>query len=448
MLGVLNHPKLVWEGFTTALLRWSDEGLVIYEKWVIGSGGFFADYSGSGGEVILDVYYSAYFIAFMGVLGIMGYLRKKGWSKFQPYVAYDALLFAMAGVLIGAKTAYIFIYNPEFYFGEPPYGPTGTGEMLQRIFLNWSGMASHGAVTGVVLAVIIWRWTSKKPKLPVSRMADMGGLTAAFGAIWIRLANFMNGELYGRESSLPWAMRFPVRSGKGNSVQEFNGELYEKISLPEDPTARAEWIKQVSESDPGALRPIIDDPSRIMMKNPDAYQQGYELVVTSSNGPEFYAPDKLPDVPSGVWHSLVTTPRHPSQIYQLLLEGLILFLVLWWLKGRVKKSGMIAGAFFVGYAAARFIAEFFRQPDVQFQSKENPVGTIMGFLSMGQILSLIMAVVGIGFILHYRKHGDDIATMPLWPPSKEKPEDSESSDEPQAKEGDSSKGAEKSKPEP
>ncbi|MCF6227846.1 MAG: prolipoprotein diacylglyceryl transferase [Planctomycetes bacterium] len=426
MLGVLNHPKLVWESFSTALLRWGEQGLIIYDKWVIGSGGFFAEYDKSGGEVILDVYYSAYLIAFIGVLGIMGHLRKTGWSKFQPYVAYDALLFAMAGVLIGAKTAYIFIYNPEFYFGEPPYGPTSTGDMLQRIFLNWSGMASHGAVAGVVLAVVVWRLTSKKPKLPVSRMADMGGLTAAFGAIWIRLANFMNGELYGRESSLPWAMRFPVRSGKGNSVKELNGELYEQIRLPEDPTARAEWIKHVNETAPGSLPPILDGQQFVRMKNPDAYQQGYELQVAGVDGPEFYAPDKLPDGLQNAWQSLVTTPRHPSQIYQLLLEGLILFLVLWWLKGRVKKSGLIAGGFLLGYPIARFIAEFFRQPDVQFQSKENPVGTILGFLSMGQILSIFMAVLGLAFIIHYRKHGFDIATMPLWPPSKKKSEEPES----------------------
>lgn len=425
MLGVLNHPKLVWESFSTALLRWGEQGLIIYDKWVIGSGGFFAEYDKSGGEVILDVYYSAYLIAFIGVLGIMGHLRKTGWSKFQPYVAYDALLFAMAGVLIGAKTAYIFIYNPEFYFGEPPYGPTSTGDMLQRIFLNWSGMASHGAVAGVVLAVIVWRLTSKKPKLPVSRMADMGGLTAAFGAIWIRLANFMNGELYGRESSLPWAMRFPVRSGKGNVVTQKDGEMYERLRLPEDVAERADWLKSVNEASPGALQPFVEGSSHVYMKNPDAYQQGFEIAVTTPDGPEFFTRTELPDSFSYAYQSLVTTPRHPSQLYQLLLEGLILFLVLWWLKGRVKKSGLIAGGFLLGYPIARFIAEFFRQPDVQFQSKENPVGTILGFLSMGQILSIFMAVLGLAFIIHYRKHGFDIATMPLWPPSKKKSEESE-----------------------
>ncbi|MHC4839878.1 MAG: prolipoprotein diacylglyceryl transferase [Planctomycetota bacterium] len=423
MLGVLNHPKLVWDSFTTSLLRWSEQGLVIYDKWAIGSGGFFAEYDkASGGDVILDVYYSCYLIAFIGVLVIMRRLRKSGWSRLQPYISYDALLYAMLGVLIGAKTAYIFIYNPEFYFGDPPYGPNTIGDMLQRIFLNWSGMASHGAAAGIVLAVLVWRWRTKDPKLPVSRLGDIGCMAGAFGAIWIRLANFMNGELYGRESSLPWAMRFPVRSGKGNAVEQANGELYEKILLPVDATERTEWVKQVQEANPGALQPFSEASTHALLKNPDAYQQGYELQVKTENGIEFFAPEKLPDNFNNMWTQLVTTPRHPSQLYQLLLEGLILFIVLWWLKGRVKKSGLVAGAFFVGYPIARFIGEFFRQPDVQFQDKENTVGTIVGFLSMGQILSIFMAGFGVWLIIFYRKRGFDIQTMPLWPPSKKKPE--------------------------
>ena len=410
MLGVLNHPKLVYDWFTTTLLRWADGGLVVYDKWLLNFSGV-TEWSGSGGEVLLDFYYLCYLIAFIGVLGFFTRYRKSGWIKIRPHVPYDALLLTMIGVLAGAKTAYIFIYNPGFYFGPPPYGPLDTSDQLRRIFLNWSGMASHGAAGGVLLMAFLW-WLKGRPKIPIAQIGDVGGIASAFGAIWIRLANFMNAELYGRAVGdwLPWAMRFPVRSGKGHAVYYQNGMLYERMAKPADPAQVEAWLKSLHDANPGG---VIDYGSYVLFKNPDAYLQSYDVVVHSAEGVQYVHPNAS-DL---YWNPLevVTTPRHPSQLYQMLLEGVLVLIFLLILRKRVKRAGMIAAGFFTAYPIARFIGEFFRQPDVQFQQEGNELGTVFLGLSMGQMLSLAMACVGVGMMLYFRKRGRVIADQQMWP---------------------------------
>ncbi|MBE7491605.1 MAG: prolipoprotein diacylglyceryl transferase [Planctomycetes bacterium] len=419
MLGVLTHPRLAYDWFTTTLLRW-DGGLVIYDQWLIGANGVGA-WSGQGGTVLLDVYYSCYLIAFLGVLYFFGRFRKQGWLKVQPHVPYDALLLAMIGVLVGAKTAYIFIYNPDFYFGPPPYGPVDTKDQLERIFLNWSGMASHGAATGIVLMALFW-WLKSRP--PIAQIGDVGCISGAFGAIWIRLANFLNGELYGRAASpdLPWAMRFPVRSGKSFQVVQHQGQLYERMFKPEDPAQVEAWLKALTDANPGG---VIDRGSYVLYHNPQAYLQGYELAVRNADGVIEYVatPPRPPASERTLFfdlteYPLVTTPRHPSQLYQLLLEGVLLLAFLLWFRRRVKRAGMVAGAFFTGYPLARFIGEFWRQPDVQFQAQGNELGTVFLGLSMGQVLSLLMACFGLGVLFWFSRKGKVIADQTMWPPDK------------------------------
>jgi len=422
LLSVLEHPRLAYDWFTTTLLRWADGGLVIYDRWLINANGL-SDWSGKGGEVLLDVYYSCYLIAFIGVLFFFGRFRKQGWIKVKPHVPYDALLLAMIGVLVGAKTAYIFIYNPGFYFGPPPYGPADTADQLRRIFLNWSGMASHGAAAGVLLMALLW-WLRSRP--PMAIIGDIGAISAAFGAIWIRLANFMNAELYGRAASadLPWAMRFPVRSGKGFQVVQHQGQMFEKMFKPEDPAQVADWMKTLVEANPGG---VLDKGAYVLYKNPDAYLQGYELAVRAPDGAiEYLAQAPKPAGSSGGLffdfneYGLVTTPRHPSQIYQLLLEGVLVLIACLIVRKRAKRAGMVVGTFFTGYPLARFIGEFWRQPDVQFQTHGNELGTIFLGMSMGQILSLCMACAGLTFLIYFSKRGKVIADMTEWPPTKPK----------------------------
>lgn len=419
MLGILNHPRLTYDWFTTTLLRWSDDGLVIYERWVLNSSGF-GLWSGTGGEVLLDFYYLCYLIAFIGVLFLFTRYRRQGWLKVKPHVPYDTLLLAMIGVLVGAKTAYIFIYNPDFYFGPPPYGPVDTADQLRRIFLNWSGMASHGAAAGVLTMAFLWRMKAGK-KLPIAQIGDVGAMASAFGAAWIRLANFMNAELYGRVAPdwLPWSMRFPVRSGKGNQVVFINrqlnhsGELYERMAPPADASQYDAWLEALKQANPGG---VIENGGAVFYRNPEAYQQGYQLMLKSPDGAQYVAPDDRNFI--GVY-DVVTTPRHPSQLYQLILEGVLVFIFLVWLRKRVNRAGLVAAAFFIAYPVARFIGEFFRQPDVQFETSGNSLGTVLLGMSMGQILSLIMVSVGIGMLVYFKKYGRVIADQQMYPPDKD-----------------------------
>ncbi|MCZ7605532.1 MAG: prolipoprotein diacylglyceryl transferase [Planctomycetota bacterium] len=417
MLAVLNHPKLDYDWFTTTLLRWSSEGLVVYDRWVLNFSGV-GSYGHTGGEVLLDFYYLCYLIAFIGVLFFFTRYRKQGWLKVKPHVPYDALLLTMIGVLVGAKTAYIFIYNPDFYFGPPPYGPIDTSDMLRRIFLNWSGMASHGAAAGVMCMAILW-WLRARPKVPIAQLGDVGGIAAAFGAIWIRLANFMNAELYGRAAPewLPWAMRFPVRSGKGNQVMWHNNVLWEKMFKPENPAQVDAWLQNLQQANPGG---VVDQGAYVLFKNPDAYRQGYELAVHLPDGTQYLSE---PAANTLYWNPLeiVTTPRHPSQLYQLVLEGVLVLIFLLILRKRVKRAGMVAAGFWIAYPVARFIGEFFRQPDVQFQQAGNELGTVFLGLSMGQLLSLLMACVGGGLMFYFARYGRVIADEPMYPPDPEKP---------------------------
>ena len=185
------------------------------------------------------------------------------------------------------------------------------------------GMSFHGGLLGVILAAWIWSARNNVERLP---MADMMALGTWPGLLFGRLANFVNAELWGRPTDLPWAVAFP-----GTAAQNCG-------------------------------------------------QPAGELCG-----------------------------RHPSQLYEAGLEGVLLGVLLLWLalaRGWLKTPGRIAAMFFAGYGAARFFVEFFRQPDEQFVSPGNPLGLawhVGGWgLTMGQLLSLPMIVVGLWLVLRKR----------------------------------------------
>ncbi len=207
--------------------------------------------------------------------------------------ADDFLTWATLGVVIGGRLGYVLFYRPEYYFEEP-----------YRILEVWKGgMAFHGGMLGVIAALLLFAWRNNMNFLALGdRVVPCVPLGLFFG----RIANFVNGELWGRVTDVPWAVIFPT------------------------------------------------------------------------GGPE---------------------PRHPSQLYQALLEGLILFVVLFALSRREAvraRAGMISGIFLMGYGIARIIGEFFRQPD-----------EFLGFLSfgltMGQLLSIPMVLIGLFLVLRARK---------------------------------------------
>jgi phosphatidylglycerol:prolipoprotein diacylglycerol transferase len=201
----------------------------------------------------------------------------------------DLLFWATIGVLAGGRLGYVLFYKPGYYLANP-------GE----IFFLWEGgMAFHGGAAGVILALILF---SLKRGLPMVAVGDIVSAATPIGLFFGRIANFINGELWGRPGDVPWAMVFP-----------------------------------------GA-------------------------------GPE---------------------PRHPSQLYEAGLEGLLLFVILFLMTrmGALGRQGLVAGVFLAGYGLSRFVVEFFREPDAH-------LGYLTAGMTMGQLLSLPMILAGVGFLVY------------------------------------------------
>jgi phosphatidylglycerol---prolipoprotein diacylglyceryl transferase len=198
------------------------------------------------------------------------------------------LIFSVAlGVILGGRTGYVLFYNLSEYLAHP-----------LKIFAVWEGgMSFHGGLMGALLGGF---WFTRKKKIDFFTLADIGFLAAPIGLCLGRIGNFINGELYGRVTNVPWGMVFP------------------------DPRA-------------GEL------------------------------------------------------PRHPSQLYEAILEGPVIFIVLWIVGRKERPKGVVFWAFIAMYGMFRFFVEFFREPDVQ-------LGFILGGFSMGQLLSLPMALCGMFMI--------------------------------------------------
>ncbi|MEN9545244.1 MAG: hypothetical protein RLZZ598_2077 [Pseudomonadota bacterium] len=206
-----------------------------------------------------------------------------GWA---PRDIEDLLFYGVLGVILGGRLGYVLFYKPAYFLAHP-----------LEVFAVWQGgMAFHGGLLGVILALWLFARTRQRPFLEV---ADVVAPCAPLGLAAGRMGNFINGELWGRaaDPSLPWAMVFPqARDGLA---------------------------------------------------------------------------------------------RHPSQLYQFALEGLLLFALLWGYGRKPRATGRVAALFLIGYGSLRFSAEWFREPD-------SFLGLLGLGLSMGQWLSLPMLLIGLG----------------------------------------------------
>ena len=234
----------------------------------------------------------------------------------------DLLTWIIIGIIIGGRLGFVLFYNPSYYLQNP-------GAILRV----WDGgMAFHGGLIGVIVASWVFAQRHAISKLG---LGDVLALSVPPGLFFGRVANFINAELYGRATDVPWAVKFPS-----------------------------------------------------MCHN--TLVQGCETA--------------------GKWfYTGLEVPRHPSQLYQAGLEGLLLGAVLLYVvyrRGWLRAPGRTMGLFFLGYGAARFIVEFVRQPDAQFQGTGNPLGYAWQIgewgLTMGQILSLPMIILGLFLIFRAR----------------------------------------------
>jgi phosphatidylglycerol:prolipoprotein diacylglycerol transferase len=280
-------------------------------------------------------YGMAYVLAFVFAYLLLRVLARRGYLDLPVSALGDFVTWvALFGVMVGGRIGYVLFYKPEM-LRDP----------LSILKVWEGGMSSHGGIIGVVVFTLIY---SRRHKLPWTNPGDNLCVVAPIGLFLGRMANFINGELYGRITSVSWAVQFPKELlDAGNGDQETRAlAAVQQI----DPSIRSvQSIIDTVRTDPrvaDALRPIL-------------------------------------------------SPRHPSQIYEGLLEGVVLFVILWFVRTRFRTpNGFITGLFLICYSVLRIIVENFREPDAP----------LVGMFTRGQFFSFFTIAIGIGFIVVARRN--------------------------------------------
>ena len=234
------------------------------------------------GPVAVRWYGLMYLAGFAAAWALGTWRIRKGMAPVDRQAFDDLIFFGLLGVILGGRLGYVLFYKPGYYAAHP----------LEIFYLWQGGMSFHGGLLGVMSAMWL---AARKHRIDYLRLMDFVAPLCPLGLAAGRIANFINGELWGRVTDGPWGMVFR-----------------------------------------GA-------------------------------GPE---------------------PRHPSQLYQFALEGIALFILLWWFSSKPRPRGQVSALFLIGYGAFRFVAEFAREPD-------SFLGLLALGLSMGQWLCLPMIAAGI-----------------------------------------------------
>lgn len=203
-----------------------------------------------------------------------------GWNSDQ---VSDLIFYGALGAVIGGRLGYVLFYKPAYYLNN----------LSEVVFIQEGGMSFHGGLLGVICALLLF---SRKIKLPFMQVADFVAPVAPLGLFFGRMGNFINQELWGKTTDLPWGMVF------------------------------------------------------------------------SNGGP---------------------MPRHPSMVYEAILEGLVLLVVIWLIARKQRPYGVLSGVFLIGYALSRMLVEFVRVPDQHLNY------LLFDWVTMGQVLSLPMLILGL-----------------------------------------------------
>ncbi|TPH16510.1 prolipoprotein diacylglyceryl transferase [Litorilituus lipolyticus] len=239
------------------------------------------------GPVALRWYGTMYLIGFLAALFIANKAADKSNGLWTREQVSDLLFYGFLGVVLGGRFGYVLFYQFDYFLADPLY--------LLKIWQG--GMSFHGGLLGVITAIFIFARKTNKQFLAVG---DFVAPLVPIGLGMGRLGNFINAELWGRQTDVSWAMVFPT------------------------------------------------DPLQV--------------------------------------------PRHPSQLYEFFLEGVVLFAILFYISRKPRSLGLASGAFLIGYGVFRSIVEFYREPDAH-------LGLYFSFISKGQILSIPMILAGI-FIIY------------------------------------------------
>ncbi len=240
------------------------------------------------GPLQIQWYSISYLLAFATAWMLAIRYSTKSWAPVKRAQIEDLIVYSMWGVILGGRIGYMMFYSFDQWIADPVL-----------VFKLWEGgMSFHGGLIGVVISTAL---VARKLRIPFLVLTDFVVPLVPTGLLYGRLANFVNQELWGRATDVPWAMIFPA-----------------------DPTG---------------------------------------------------------------------TPRHPSQLYEALGEGLLLFLILSWFASKPRLKGEVSGLFLLLYGFVRFLIEFVRQPDVQFQDVE-ALFELFNWMTQGQWLSVPMIIAG------------------------------------------------------
>jgi phosphatidylglycerol:prolipoprotein diacylglycerol transferase len=275
-------------------------------------------------------YGMAYVAAFACGFWLLRVLARRGYTQLRAEQVGDFITWAaLFGVMVGGRLGYVLFYRPEM-LRDP----------LSIVRVWEGGMSSHGGMIGLIVFTFWYAW---RHKLSWTNLGDNLVVVAPAGLFFGRCANFINGELYGRLTSVPWAMLFPK-------------ELLDRANEAEAERAVTAAMR---------FNPHLTSPEAIV-----------ETLHTNPQIKEAIRP--------------ILTPRHPSQIYEALLEGVALFTILWLVRTRTRQpDGVLTGLFFVCYAIFRIVVEYFREPDASL---------IAGF-TRGQFFSFFLIAIGLAFIM-------------------------------------------------
>lgn len=310
----------------------------------------------------------AYLAAFVVGYIFIDYMAKKGRILLSREQVSDFVTFAAIGTLVGGRLGYAIFYSPELFTQVSSTFPYWGVLEVQK-----GGMASHGGILGVFAAC--W-YFGRLNKIPALHLLDLTTFSGALGFFFGRIANFINGELYGREapSTLSWAVKFP------QEIYHWGTKELDKLKL------LAPAVEAVG---PQGNQPAVDQATWVdwVQRYDFAGRSGIEhfkeaLVNATQNGNQKVIELMAP----------VLTPRYPSQLIQCLVEGFLVFLILLWVWRKPQKPGVMAGVFGSCYCVARIIGEQFRLPDYG-------IGYQWLGLTRGQWLSVAMVIAAVGLLI-------------------------------------------------
>jgi phosphatidylglycerol:prolipoprotein diacylglycerol transferase len=329
------------------------------------------------GDFGIRWYGFSYFLGFILGLMLLQWLVARQKTGMTSTQVWDFATYCIVGALVGGRLGYCLFYSPDLFIRFKSDFP-----FWGVLALNDGGMSSHGGMIGLAIAAILYSMSSGISRLYLFDLVTVGG---PIGVFFGRIANFMNGELVGRpcDPGFPLAVKFPT------DIYEWPKDNFEMLSK----------LGEVISKLPNYTREkwqLWVESYRMSLDARESVRHGLADIVHSIQDGNAQVRDAL---------APLLTPRHPSQLYAAVGEGLFIFIVLFLLWYKPRRPGFITATFIVLYATVRIIDECFRMPD-------SFIGFQLFGLTRGQWLSIGMMLIG--FVLMFLWSRNTTLMIPGW----------------------------------